>query len=185
MTAHRPYFSPWRDETVACTCGWSGTGHDLDVEPFAELAEYSCPKCAAHLLRVSYPTADEIEAAAAKGNEEARAMAERVVAADRRRAEFEREGLHDPSQLPELTGDALAFVWDLENGGRGDEHHIISVGDHRVWREVAYYEDWQRFHTVKAMLKARYGERFRSLTATDSASSYLIGDNFRATLDPT
>ena len=73
------YFSTWRQETFRCACGWSGTADAMAMEPFAELAEYSCPKCDVHLILVSYPTGDEVKTAAAAGNEEAQHMLHQVA----------------------------------------------------------------------------------------------------------
>lgn len=185
MAAVRTYFSAWRDESFACQCGWSGRADAMSMESRSELAEYACPKCAAHLILVSYPTEAEILEAAATGNEEARTMGTRVLDVERRRAEWACDALRDPSQLPELLGEVILFTWDLHDGRPGDNYYVITAGEQVVWRELAYYEDWERFHEVKAILKKKYGARFRSVTPTDAAKANLIGDSFKANLDPT
>lgn len=46
----------------------------MNIEPFAELAEYSRPDCDAHMILVTYPTEDDVREAAARGDEEAARM---------------------------------------------------------------------------------------------------------------
>jgi hypothetical protein len=99
-------------------------------------------------------------------------------------AEWARYTLTRSSQLPALTGNALAFVWDVERIGDAT-YHLITLGDERVWRERARAEDWRRFEQVKSLLKVAYGRRFASLTPTDAAALTLLSGNTLATLSPT
>ena len=185
MAATRKYFSAWQDETFTCACGWAGSAATMVKEPFEALAQYSCAKCEAHLILVPHPTPEEIKEAAAAGHEEARSMLNNVLDGERRVKEWNRDALCDPAQLPELAGDALAFVWDLQDGRPGDNYYVITLGPGLVWRELAFYEDWERFHEIKAILKKKYNGRFMSLTPTETARSNLIGDSYNAHLDPT
>ena len=41
------------DEQVSCLCGWSGTGKDLSIDYFKELATRHCPECDA-TIEVAY-----------------------------------------------------------------------------------------------------------------------------------
>ncbi len=74
MTTLREYFTPWRAEVFSCRCGWSGRSDAMNIEPFAELAQYACPLCDVHLILLSYPTEDDVREAAARGDEEAARM---------------------------------------------------------------------------------------------------------------
>lgn len=99
-------------------------------------------------------------------------------------AEWEREALREPSQLPDIEGNGpVVLVWDLAPG-KPDSCYFITCGEQLVWVELAHYEDWERFQTVKAILKAKYGARFLSVTPTAAAESNLIGDCYTADLDP-
>ncbi len=57
----RPYFSPWRDETVACAaCGWAGVGHECALgEMYDEVFELACPRCGDDLIAILFPTIAE------------------------------------------------------------------------------------------------------------------------------
>lgn len=178
------YFSDWRSRAYSCACGWTGTHEALDDALFEAVIQKSCPKCDAHLLVLSLPTGDDIRRAAAAGNEEAKEMLAQVVETERRAAECERTALRSASQLPDLAGDApIASVWDLERG-KPDNHYVIRAGEELVWRERARYEDWRRFQQVKAILREKYAARFASVTPTEDASGWLIGDSYSADLDP-
>ena len=78
MSAHRDYFTNWRSEVHECECGWEGKPKGMATELFEELLEHSCPDCARHLLLVSFPTLDEITAAAARADAEALEMLARI-----------------------------------------------------------------------------------------------------------
>jgi hypothetical protein len=55
---------------------------------------------------------------------------------------------------------------------------VIRAGDVELWRELAFFNNLQRFEEIKGLLKAKYGTRFRSLTPTPASIEWLIGDNF-------
>jgi hypothetical protein len=155
----------------------------MATEMFRELAAYSSPKCHAHLVLVSYPTGDEVRRAAEAGNAEALRMLQRVLESERRVEQWEREALREPSQLPDVSGDSIAFVWEVTVDD-GDAYYVITAGERLVWRERARWEDWKRFNEVKALFKEKYGARFVSLTPTDAASLNLMGDKISVTLEP-
>ena len=73
MEEHFNYFSDWREQQAHCTaCGWTGSSlTDAFEELFDALIEFTCPACNVIITMVSYPTLDEIEEAAEKGNSEA------------------------------------------------------------------------------------------------------------------
>ena len=62
----------------------------------------------------------------------------------------------------------------------GERWTVIRHGSTEVWREPAVYEAYERFDEVKAILKQRYGKRFRSLTPTKASKMWLYGDHFRS-----
>jgi hypothetical protein len=72
----------------------------------------------------------------------------------------------------------LQFAWDFEEAD-GESWTLIRCGEQTVWRELAYYEGWQRFNQVKQLLKQHY-EQFESLTPTDRSELYLFGDDLAA-----
>ncbi len=107
-----------------------------------------------------------------------------VLEGERRHEEWSRRVLKNLSQLPLVTGDTLALVWDIERDNV-DDYYVIAAGSQLVWRERARTEDWERFNEVKRLLKRKYKGRFASLTPTEAAAKNLLGGNTFATLKPT
>jgi len=169
------YFSDYEARAFTCDCGWHGSYHELKRENACCSLLLSCPKCRHPLLSVHAPSDDDIKGAAARGDEEALAMLPSVLESERVEQAWSSQALKSLSQLPALGGDALAFVWDFEQDG-GD-YHVITLGEHQVWRELARTGDRRRFYEVKRLFKAKYRGRFASLTPTAAARKTLVGAN--------
>jgi hypothetical protein len=162
-------------------CGWSGVADDGDDEYYDDLFDVKCPRCFQMLLIVSHPTIEETKRAAAQGNPKAQRNLEGALKREAFLDRLERECLKSPDELPVLTGDALEFEWDFESDeDAGERWTVIRHGSTEVWREPAVYEAYERFDEVKAILKQRYGKRFRSLTPTKASEMWLYGDHFRS-----
>lgn len=160
------------------TCGWRGPG-SANQEPYDTLLDVHCPECDRMLLIVPYPTTKQTRAAAAAGNE--RAIAE-LPSYERMEARAERaKGTHltAPEQLPELAGEELVIEWDLEEAD--DERWTVLRHDGaELWRELAYWEGYERFAEVFTIGAARYGERLAELRPTEASEMYLYGDKLSA-----
>lgn len=179
MTAEQlAYWDYDRDAALTCECGWSGVGVGNESY-FDELLDVRCPSCSTMLLIVAFPTSAETRAAAAAGNP--RAQAE-LPSVDAREARHDRAGkleLADPGQLPDLRGDELRIEWDFED--RDGEHWtVLRHGANEIWRELAYYEGYERFEAVFEILRSRYRERLAEVRPTSSSETYLYGDKLSA-----
>lgn len=183
MPTFENYYGDWKTRDHTCTCGWEGSGSELSTELFEALIEASCPKCDRHLVLVSFSSSGETRAAAAAGNDEAASDLPMVEMGEQLRERFQREELHEASQLPDVEGAILRFVIDIKGDGVGLDYYVITLGDREVWREPAGWEDWQRFNELKAFLKERYGSRFAALTPTTAAAGNLLGDNISVSLN--
>jgi len=170
------YYDYDADAELTCpACSWRGTiGPD---EYFEELFDVRCPACEQMLLIVAYPTHDETRVAAAAGNPKAIAA---LPALDKREAFLARASaseLRSADQLPDLPGDALTITWDFEQPTDGTSHlTVLRHGDTILWRELAYWEGFERFREVAVLLHERYGSRLRGLMPTSRADTYLLGD---------
>lgn len=169
-------YSDWRSRELRCPCGWTGKGSDAATEHFRDLFEVNCPKCDARFGLVSHPTFDEVRREARAGNAAAQRDLVEVEAAERTRAEFLRTCLTSPAQLPDLDGDAIELVWDAK-GECPDASYLIKRCEQVIWREMAYWEDWERVAEVEEILGAKYGSRLKSLRFTRGAVSNLAGDS--------
>ncbi len=130
------------------------------------------------LLIVGYPTVDETREAAAAGNQRAIEDLSHAEEVARRRERAGGLELTEQSPLPALRGVRLEFEWDLEDVD-GESWTVIRCDGQTIWRELAYYEGWERFNEVKRLLKLRY-EEFSVLTPTERSELYLFGDDMFA-----
>jgi hypothetical protein len=174
------YFDGYRSETFHCpSCSWAGGFEQLEQEQYRDLFDGSCPQCEKMLMIVSYPTAEEIRKAAADGNEKAQQMLPAAKQREDLDAAFDSDGLKNADQLPDLPGNELEFQWDQEQDGEKNLT-IIRSGEIVIWIEPAFYEGWPRFNQIKEILKARYGNRFKSLKPTERSELYLYGDDLKS-----
>ena len=144
----------------------------IDGGYFRELFDASCPNCWTMLAIVSYPSYLDTKEAAARGNAEAMAALPELETgfADwkRRRACWEKEKLNTVEQLPDLQGDSLRFVLDVEPWER--TRFALKVGDVTVWTEAGWYGCKERLPEFEALLQAKYGNRFAGLAVTPACT---------------
>lgn len=182
----RPAASAYYDfdeERLTCRqCAWSGPGREWSTEMNGgmELFDIYCPKCEARNGFRCLPTHGQIRDAAEAGDR--RAIAE-LPELDRIESSLDRRVaslLSDPAELPDLDGEELELVWDLERGGGNgmNNKQIIRHGEREVWRETAFWESGDRFAQVFTILRRRYGWRLVSLTPTGRSMGDLGGDHF-------
>ena len=176
---HVNYWDYDPNATLTCpACGWAGSGAGNESY-FEELLDVRCPDCDRMLLIVAFPTIEETRAAAAAGNPRAQAELPNV---DAREAFLERAQqleLTEAAQLPELDGDRLVIDWDLEDRDN-EKWTVLRHNDREIWRELAYYEGYQRFAAVFEILRERYGERLAEVRPTPASEMYLYGDKLSA-----
>ena len=79
-------------------------------------------------------------------------------------------------QIPELAGDGLEFIWDFTEID-GEVYQLIRLGYAEIWREVAFFENIDRFNEIKELLRRKYGPRFKALTPSRASVEWLCGDN--------
>ena len=143
-----------------------------------------CPKCCGRLFTVLGANFKDTEEAAAEGNEEAIRqlawMKEKQKWQKARIELFAREHLGSIDQLPDLPGESLEFTWDIGDAD-GDTYQIIRAGSEgtEIWREIAFWDNTDRFKEVRNLLKEKYGKRFKCLNFTDGSLEWLCGDNIR------
>lgn len=164
-------------ELVCGDCGWTGPGGLGEM--FAERFDVSCPRCDRMLLIVSFPTLEETRQAAAAGNVLAQAELPNAESADARWRRAVELQLEEPEQLPELPGAALQIDWDFET--HDDEIWTVLRHDGtEIWRELAFYDGYERFETVFRLLRKRYGGRLAEVRPTPESKFYLFGDSLGA-----
>lgn len=175
------YFSDYKTRAFTCECGWHGGYDELKPMPACCSIIVACPTCRHPVLSVRPPSGEDVKNAAARGDEEAVAMLPSVLESERADQVWWHQALKDTSQLPELVGEALTFVLDVEHGNDG-HNFVIKLGEEQVWRELARAGDRQRFYELKRFLKKRYCGRFVRLTATRAAKTSLDDGNTRGPL---
>jgi hypothetical protein len=173
------YYDDWRNAVLTCpVCGWQGRWEQANINHHGELMDAECPKCesaAPMLAIVSHATAAETKEAAAKGNSEAGRELGAIVKMESRWETFERDKLKSIEQLPDLPDAECEFIWDIVED-ENDKFQEIRIGDRLIWRELAFWENLDRFSAIDGLLKLKYGARFKSLTPTEGSKMWLYGD---------
>ena len=178
MTNRNDYYG-WRNSTLTCgACGWSGLGKETSLsESFTDGAEYQCPRCAVDFGFVVFPTL--AEAATDPRADPFDRDAARLAMS--RHEQFERTKLKSPQQLPDLDPSPTTLAWDeVATEGQSAESVVILHEDLEIWREQSFYENYERFGQVAALLKDKYGSTLVDLIPTKRSWMYLYGDRLSA-----
>jgi hypothetical protein len=176
------WYSNWQQELLCCSwCGWVGNAsvhHLEDAGAFGAIIQ--CPKCRRRMGEVLFPNLKDTEEAAAQGNTEAQLrlpeLLRELEQAQHRFLKFEQQKIMRVDQIPELAGDSLEFIWDFAKID-GENYQIIQTGNVEIWRELAFFENIDRFNEVKELLRRKYGSRFKALTPSRESLEWLCGDN--------
>lgn len=151
--------------------------HEGESELFDDLMELYCPKCSTKLDLIVFPTYAETMQAVADGKKVDPADIATHEYRKNLQAQWEKEKLNSPQQLPEIQGNELEFIWDKEKHELWEADYYVIIQDGKtVWREPAFYEDAPRFSEVVEIFKKKYGERFKEMAVTWAALDSLMGD---------
>ncbi len=163
---------------LVCGCGWKGTGKEADTIVQDQFLDIRCPRveCDWPLLKVPYPTYEESLQASKEGKDVDPADLMVHEIREDLFARWEKTKLYESSQLPDIQGDRLEFVWDAVGEGVWDSFYVIKHGDTVVWKEYSFYEDAPRFPEIVEIFKKKYGSRYKEMAVTWSALRPLIGD---------
>lgn len=180
MTAEQIAFWDYeRDAPVTCpACGWTGPASDGE-DVHRELLDVCCPQCDRMVLIIPFPTIEETRAAAADGNPRAAAELPEAEAVASRALRAQQLELREAAQLPDISEAEVRIDWDLEE--QGDEQWtVLRHQGAEIWRELAYYEGYERFVQVFHILCERYGSRLKGVRPTHESETYLYGDRLSA-----
>jgi len=168
------YYDGWEDEDVSCSdCSWHGKGKDCSQgEMYRELFGLDCPECGEEITVIPFPTFAESRANWEKVSEVDKMM---IELAEKRREDFLSRSLHSPDQLPNIDGDDLILVWDVD-GSPSDGNVLIKHGKDIIWREPSSFENYRRFEEVVNILKEKYGDCLQDLVPTRKSYLDLYGD---------
>lgn len=171
------HYDEWKSEPYKCPdCGWEGAGFDL-VQGELDSALYSmcCPSCFEDLEEVLLPLIEE----AAEHREE---MPPQEQALLNQRIHLSLSspftGLEDPRELPQVYRFRFVIHWDLVS----DDGFTVVLrhGNRELYRQPAYYEDYESFVRAAEAMHARYGRRIKDLIPTSRSETWLLGDAVRA-----
>lgn len=172
-------FEEWKTLQWNCRhCGWSGLGEQMEIyDIFEGVNEMACPICKEKIGAVSWPTQAEL-----KENFDKLSPGDKILVtlSEAHHNEFALRKLSSPEQLPELPGESIVLIWDIERYDGGDT--IIRYGDQVVWREPAFYEGYERFIAVAKILTRKYGSRLKDFVPSKNSGLFLYGDRI-STID--
>jgi hypothetical protein len=177
MAKHLDYYENWKSEILHCTeCGWKGTFEEGSVDYHSAWLDISCPTCFFLLAIVSYPSDWETEAnwdkLSVQEKESFKAHTGFLTAQ-------KKSSLKSEADLPDLDGSSLIITWDFEGSPSG-KFTVIRHGEREIWRELAFYEGFDRFKEVAEILMRKYGSRLADLVPTEASEYYLYGDAARS-----
>jgi len=86
--------------------------------------------------------------------------------------------LKSADQLPDIEPGPTTLIWDVIYGeGLGDDGFIVILdGDREIWREISFFEEYERFREIATILWQKYGETLRDLEPTQGSWLNLGGD---------
>jgi hypothetical protein len=160
--------------------GWETRTYITWKMPVLGGAIIQCPNCQQRMGEVLFPNLKDTEEAAAQGNAEAKLrlpeLLRELEQAQSRSLRFEQQKIMRVDRIPELAGNSLEFIWDLA-ATDGESYQVIRLGHTEVWKELAFFENIDRFNQVKELLRQKYGARFNALTPSRNRLEWLCGDN--------
>lgn len=172
------HYDNWKDDDYDCFyCGKTWKGSECPQgEMFDDLVEMDCPECNKSIFIVEFPTLQEM-----RDNWANLSKAEKgqVFFIENHELKFEMTSLKSEDQLPDVEGDDLILVWDIEDRQSGG-NTLIKFGDRIIWEETAWFEGYERFIKVANILKEKYRERLQDLVPTRKSKLYLYGDSLAA-----
>lgn len=146
------------------------------AEMFAEGAEFVCPDCGHDLGFHAFPTLEAM-LGDPRADPADRAMAATI---SRRLERHERTKLVSPEQLPDLQPPPAILAWDVVETQNDESEVLILAGERVIWRELSFYENYERFGEVAAILKQKYGPALVDLEPTRRSWVDLYGDRLAA-----
>jgi hypothetical protein len=142
--------------------------------------ELNCPTCEGRLALVSFPTVEQIRAAAAEGHPEAVSMLTHEAKAE----EFstsQKRSRRSLNKLPKSDGDHLQFHLETIHSGDGmsPKWLILLCNGTEIYRERSGYEHWEAVITIGEAVNKQFAGRIAWFDPADAGSA-LLGDNMRA-----
>ena len=181
------------NEKLTCVCGWTGLGketiEDYDEHPGGML--HLCPACKEHSIgeRIPWPTDEETLKYGSKKEKDLIRRLQRNMEELHKKQDATK--LRDIKDLPSVAGESLEFISRETRDEDNDVVMTITCRNQPIWKEVVYYEYYERFIAIGRLLRAKYGERMIDFIPDGGIDLYgdcFVAprevDEFRATLRP-
>jgi len=88
-----------------------------------------------------------------------------------------------PTDLPDIDNECIKIKYSLEDV-KDSDHPVDLVlfhDDTEIWREMAFFEDIERFVEIAQILIEKYGNRLADIIVDEKEiGAWLYGDRFEA-----
>jgi|SRR5690606_13632077 len=161
----------YKNQDFECSkCSWKGKGESLIVgETFNELFEVHCPECNYKLTHIMHPTVEEFMQFGSK---------KEVKEFQSQMSEFQKtkqSQLKSIERLPDIEKEGVIKFRIKEEKKGKTEYLVIYADDVELWRELLFYEYFDRYIEIAKMLKQKYGSRMTDLIPDDFVP-WMYGD---------
>ncbi len=166
----RSYYTYQKEIFKCIKCGWSGFGEEVTQGGlFEDGFEVNCPQCHHLFELIPFPTFDEVMQ---YGSEEEKLEVQKQISQGDK---IEKSQLKSISQLPEINKDGKIKFHLKEEKAKRKEYLVIYADDKEIWRELMYFEYYDRYIEFAKILKQKYGSRMTDLE-TDDFVPWMYGD---------
>lgn len=166
------YYKYEKQRLTCPKCNWSGLGKDCPYgDAFGELFEILCPECHEEIGTVSYPTHDEVFAYGTDEDKESLQWSKNF------HKKVKKKQMKSLNKLPDIDSSEVSII-TVEKEIEDDYWLEVYANERFLWKEIIYYEYYERFIEICELLAQKYKGRIVEIKF--EPSMYLGGDSITA-----
>ncbi|MBW7869678.1 MAG: hypothetical protein H3C39_01315 [Flavobacteriia bacterium] len=169
--SHLLEYYKYQNQDFECgNCSWKGKGESLTVgDVFDSLFEVHCPECMNKIGNVLHPSFDEV---LKYGSNAEKLRLQNMMT---KFEIIEASQLESVDELPNIDKDDVIIFRIKEENIEETDCLVIYADGIEIWRELSYFEYFDRYIEIAKILKQKYGSRMTDLV-TDEFVPRMYGD---------